>query len=258
MLIVINTFIMLAKKLEEIGLNEKEAKVYIATLELGQGSAAEIAKKSGVNRATTYFTLENLMKWGLVSASNEEKVQTFVPEDPAQLENIITKQQQELEVKKQSLKGLVDELNNINRATVNKPIVKYYLGKEGMMRMTNKSFEDVHNKTMYVAFSKDKLNLFLDNSENEKLREKRISQNIKSKALYNAKNETLSTDKDNARMKVSDEKYPFPGDIAVYGNKIRLSSYSDQIGIIVENKDIAETLRSIFILATESAQNKNP
>ena len=72
-IILINITNMLTKKLEEIGLNEKEAKVYIAVLELGEGSASEIAKKSEVNRATTYFTLENLMKIGLVSASNEEK-----------------------------------------------------------------------------------------------------------------------------------------------------------------------------------------
>jgi len=91
---------MLIKKLEEIGLSDKEAKVYIAVLELGEGSASEIAKKSEVNRATVYFTLENLMKLGLVSATNEEKKQKFVPEDPSQLENIITKQQQELEQKK--------------------------------------------------------------------------------------------------------------------------------------------------------------
>ena len=91
---------MFTKQLEEIGLNEKEARVYIATLELGQGSAAEIAKKSGVNRATTYFTLENLMKIGLVSASNEEKKQLFVPEDPSQLENILERQKQAIEQKR--------------------------------------------------------------------------------------------------------------------------------------------------------------
>ncbi len=70
---------MLTKKLEEIGLNEKEAKVYIATLELGEGSASEIAKKSEVNRATTYFILEKLIKMGLVSTSNKEIYKNLSP-----------------------------------------------------------------------------------------------------------------------------------------------------------------------------------
>jgi sugar-specific transcriptional regulator TrmB len=248
---------MFTKQLEEIGLNEKEAKVYIATLELGQGSAAEIAKKSGVNRATTYFTLENLMKIGLVSASNEEKKQLFVPEDPSQLENILERQKQAIEQKKVGLKDLIENLNSINSASVKKPIVKYYLGKDGVMRMADMSFDDVRSETMYVAFSKDNLNAFLGSDQNDRLRKKRISRNINSKALYNSKSETLPIDSKNLRIKLNSTDYPLPGDIAVYQNKIRLTSFNDNIGIIIENKDIAETFKSVFKLAIESAQNKN-
>ncbi len=248
---------MLTKKLEEIGLNEKEAKVYVAVLELGEGSASEIAKKSEVNRATTYFTLENLMKIGLVSASNEEKKQKFVPEDPSQLENIITKQQRELEEKKKGLKDIVEELNSINSASIKKPIVKYYLGKEGIMRMAESSFEEVANEEMWLAFSKDDLDEFLSSSENEKLIKKRESKNNVLRGLYNSDKLTLSSKAPNIRLKVDSKKYYFPGDIAIYGNKIRLTSYKDQIGIIIENEDIAETLKSVFKLAIEYAKNKN-
>lgn len=248
---------MLIKKLEEIGLNEKEAKVYVATLELGQGSAADIAKKAGVNRATTYFTLENLMKIGLVSASNEEKKQMFVPEDPAQLENIITKQQQALEAKKQSLKVLVEELNSINSASIKKPIVKYYLGKEGVMRMAKSSFDFTKNETMYLAFSKDNLHLLLTEEENNKLINKRAKDNTKLQAIYNADNYTIESTKDNRRIKVDKEKYPLPGDVAVYRDRVRLTSYKDRIGIIIENEDIAETIRSIFKLAFKDLTDKN-
>lgn len=248
---------MLIKKLEEIGLNEKEAKVYVAALELGQGSASEIAKKAGVNRATTYFTLENLMKIGLVSASNEEKKQMFVPEDPAQLENIITKQQQALEAKKQSLKGLVEELNSINSASIKKPIVKYYLGKEGVMRMAKSSFDFTKNETMYLAFSKDNLHLLLTEEENNKLINKRAKDNTKLQAIYNADNYTIESTKDNRRIKVDKEKYPLPGDVAVYRDRVRLTSYKDRIGIIIENEDIAETIRSIFKLAFKDLTDKN-
>jgi sugar-specific transcriptional regulator TrmB len=247
---------MLTKKLEEIGLNEKEAKVYIATLELGQASAADIAKKSGVNRATTYFTLENLMTLGLVSASNEEKVQTFVPEDPAQLENIITKQQQELEVKKQSLKGLVGELSSINSASVKKPIVKYYLGKEGIMRMASAGFDYVKDQKMFLGFSLDNLNQFLSIEERKKLQDNRIKNETRVETLYNSTDENIKSEKASV-TKVDQKQYPLPGDVAIYDNKIRLTSYKDQIGIIIENKDIAETLKSIFKLAVESAKNKN-
>ena len=78
----------LEKELQEVGLQEKEAKVYIAMLELGRATAQDIAKKADVNRATTYFVMENLMKKGLASAIDEGPRQYFLPEDPSQLEAI--------------------------------------------------------------------------------------------------------------------------------------------------------------------------
>lgn len=245
---------MFTKQLEEIGLNEKEAKIYVATLELGQGSAAEIAKKSGVNRATTYFTLENLMKIGLVSASNEEKKQLFVPEDPSQLENILEKQKQAIEQKRFGLKKLVGDLNSINSASVKKPIVKYYLGKEGIMRMASSSFNFTKDEPMWLAFSKDEMDNFISKEENEKLKQTRLKNKSSVRALYNSEQITLESDKDNTRIKINKSDYIFPGDIAVYKDKIRLTSYRDEIGIIIENKDIAETLKSIFKLAIKAAK----
>lgn len=42
----------LENKLKELGLADKEARVYLASLELGSDTVQNIAKKSGVNRAT--------------------------------------------------------------------------------------------------------------------------------------------------------------------------------------------------------------
>ena len=48
----------LIEKLEEFGLSEKEAKVYMASLEIGEATADQIAKHSGVNRSTTYVQIQ--------------------------------------------------------------------------------------------------------------------------------------------------------------------------------------------------------
>lgn len=41
---------MLERVLEKFGLSEKEAKIYLATLELGQATVQQIAKKAGLVR----------------------------------------------------------------------------------------------------------------------------------------------------------------------------------------------------------------
>ncbi|MDZ4385041.1 MAG: helix-turn-helix domain-containing protein, partial [Candidatus Moranbacteria bacterium] len=76
---------MLEKDLQEIGLNEKEARVYLSALELGQSTVQDIAKKALVNRATTYFVIESLMKSGLMSSFQKGKKQYFVAADPDRL-----------------------------------------------------------------------------------------------------------------------------------------------------------------------------
>ncbi|MGB2791347.1 MAG: helix-turn-helix domain-containing protein, partial [Candidatus Moraniibacteriota bacterium] len=118
----------LEKELQEIGLQEKEARVYIAMLELGRATAQDIAKKADVNRATTYFVMENLMKKGLASAVDEGTKQYFLPEDPSQLEAIFEKKRIEFEAQKERVSALVSELSERNALKNKNPVVKYYLG----------------------------------------------------------------------------------------------------------------------------------
>lgn len=73
---------MLAKILQNIGLTEKEAKVYLACLELGPQPVSEIAKKARINRVTAYDILEKLLKKGLVNFVTKEKIKFFNATDP--------------------------------------------------------------------------------------------------------------------------------------------------------------------------------
>ncbi len=56
----------LEQVLINLGLNEKQAKVYLALLQLGSGSVPSISVKSGVKRPTTYLILEELRRKELV------------------------------------------------------------------------------------------------------------------------------------------------------------------------------------------------
>ncbi|MBU2442745.1 MAG: helix-turn-helix domain-containing protein, partial [Nanoarchaeota archaeon] len=53
--------------LEDLGLSEAEAKVYLALLETGSTLAGPIIKKTGLHRGTTYQILQRLIEKGLVS-----------------------------------------------------------------------------------------------------------------------------------------------------------------------------------------------
>lgn len=67
--------------LEEFGLGEYEAKVYVALVEGGTGTAAEIAYRASVIRPKVYPTMKSLEQKGLVVVSNAMP-RTYTPVAP--------------------------------------------------------------------------------------------------------------------------------------------------------------------------------
>ena len=53
--------------LEEIGLSKNEAKIYLTLLRLGNVTATDIIKESGVHRSNVYDVLDSLVKKGCVA-----------------------------------------------------------------------------------------------------------------------------------------------------------------------------------------------
>ena len=65
-----------------IGLSQKEASVYLATLELGASPASDIAQRARLNRVTTYDILEKLMHKGFISIYTQRGLKIFAATDP--------------------------------------------------------------------------------------------------------------------------------------------------------------------------------
>lgn len=120
-----------------LGLSEKEAKVYLATLELGTDTAQNIATKADMNRATTYVILEKLMNQGLATTSEEGKKTVFTASDPHELTHYLEEQKREIESKKQYLDSAISQLMAIYNAKSGKPTVRFYQGGEGMAALNS-------------------------------------------------------------------------------------------------------------------------
>src|SRR3989338_11631919 len=79
------------KSLEYIGFSKKEVLVYLALLELGQGTVTEISRKAGINRPTGYHILSSLEAKELVKLSGKEPKQEYIAESPDQIEKMLLK-----------------------------------------------------------------------------------------------------------------------------------------------------------------------
>src|SRR4051812_25054594 len=79
----------LIASIEDLGLSQKEARVYLANLMLGPATVQKIADQSGIKRVTTYVILESLNNLGLVSQSTKGKKTYFVAEEPSHLRRLL-------------------------------------------------------------------------------------------------------------------------------------------------------------------------
>lgn len=71
--------------LQNIGLTEKEAAVYLTLLMTGTATASEISCRADVRRTTTYQTLLDLKAKKLITETIIDSVQKFKAESPDHL-----------------------------------------------------------------------------------------------------------------------------------------------------------------------------
>ncbi|TSC95793.1 MAG: transcriptional regulator TrmB [Candidatus Berkelbacteria bacterium Licking1014_2] len=256
---------MLTRSLEKLGLSEKEAKVYLATLELGQAAVQQIAKKAGLVRPTTYVILESLMKSGLATTIEQDKKTLYAAESPEQLKTLLKYSEEEIKEKEQRLEQAMPELQAIYNLAENRPKVKFYEGKEGIIAMQEEFFRVVKKskEKEIVGFTPiDELfKVFPDYKETYTKR--RVGEEIRNRVIYTTSQGRLSDASDKKAMRearfIPKNKFPFSSGFTVYGDdRLALISYGDRLmGVAIESKELTQTFRVIFELAWEAAKKYN-
>ena len=112
------------QELQEVGLNENEAKVYLQVLKDQGETASTIAKRAKINRTTVYLELNNLIEKGLVSYLIKNKKRFFQAVEPEKLIDI-------LDEKKQKITKIIPQLKGLHK-TINPFKIEILEGKEGV------------------------------------------------------------------------------------------------------------------------------
>lgn len=245
----------LLEKLEEFGLAEKEAKVYFAALELGNSTAEKLAKQAAVNRSTTYVQIEALMEMGLMSTHEVGKKTMYTAESPQNLKRLYERKQEQLKQKFTVLETFLPELSKFYNASGERPLVRFFQGREGLITMRNEVLRS-EEKKIYMAFSFDELwALFADDMESlYAWSAERAKRKIHSSIIYTKSGDDVKAVALQELRRVSNIDFPFESDIYIFDNKVAMASLKGNVaGVIIENKALANTMKSLFLLAWESA-----
>jgi sugar-specific transcriptional regulator TrmB len=243
---------MLLSELQDLGLSQEEAKVYLSVLELGGAAVSTIAKKAGVHRVSCYHTLDNLVGMGLVSTLSKNKVKYFTVESP----KILVKQ---MESRFAKAEKLLPELMSLTNALAYKPKIQYYEGAEGVKNIMEDTLtaegeivgytnlakvQDVLSEAYIKDYSARKLELGL--------RSRMLSPMSEDAIKYTERFYPKNYDKDLLEILfVNKDQFMFEYEINIYGNKVSVISLnSDElIGLIIESPVYAKTQRAVFDLA---------
>ena len=134
------------KILQNLGLNEKESKVYLATLSLGKTTIQMIAKAAEIKRTTAYNVVDSLQQKGLITVEIDGFKKKFVAENPERLEKMIDDSRNDLH------KSL-PELQSLYNLGGEESVIRYYEGKEAIKSVYLDNIRDIKPQQEYMVIS---------------------------------------------------------------------------------------------------------
>ena len=256
----------LISHIEELGLSNKEARVYVACLLTGAAAVQRIADQAGIKRVTTYVILESLVGLGLVSQSVKGKKTLFIAEDPSNLRRLLDKRAHELHEQQVNFDTILPELAALKSIPLDSPNMKYYDSIDGIQTIMN-SFLDRGRREdvefVYGISNIDRVNDFFPEFEAASANPQRKSAGIRSKFLYTSSRGPVLRETDHLSNRQSRfvpiEQFPMMSDFTIVGDNVMMLTLNGKnpLGITITSTELAASFKAIFDITWAAAEPFN-
>lgn len=240
----------LKKLLEQTGFTEKEALIYLALLELGEGNVSDISKITELKRPIIYVILEGLIKRGHASELPSKKVNTYQASDPG----IILRKIQDTAKNFSEMLPIFRTLSNKGKK---KPKIFYYETKGGIWNI----YEEMsRSKNPFFITSYASIRKFFPNAI-----DKWVDEDIKAGLIKDGYH-LIPDDEENIEIgkrfkkanqgvRTLSELKNIKMDFTIFGNKLAVTSLEDEPFIVViESEELVNSMRPIFEIAWEKGK----
>jgi HTH-type transcriptional regulator, sugar sensing transcriptional regulator len=231
--------------LEKLGINGKEADVYLAILKLEKATVIELSKSTGLKRTTIYHCLENLLVNGLATKMKKDDKHYYLAENPQEsLENI-------LKEKKEAVHSALPELKKIFGAGVFQPEIKIYRHKGGLRKLFDEII-DSGEKDLPYYISDFNLEELLGEKYVDEWVKRRIKLGLKSRSLRSFHYKPLREEgalhsQQKREVKFLPDGIQIKPFMCIYENKVAvISSKEENLGFVINSKDFAAAQKEIF------------
>ncbi len=249
--------------LEDSGLKSGEAEVYDLLLQYGDSPAANLTSKTKLKRGMVYKFLDDLKKKGLVSTYSKNKKTYFRAEHPHRLMQKIEDSLQDFQSQRTALEAILPELAEKYNQKETRPTVIHYEGITGIRKV----FKDIYapkNEPVYGCVDLESSENAVSNEVVKDLIPLRIKNKVQAISFIGKSKlgeQIHIKDKTSLRDSIllDKRKYPIPAEIDIYEDKVALLSFEkgNFSGILIQNRDIATSLKTIFKLAFKKSEKQD-
>ena len=258
----------LFQQIKGLGLQDNEAKIYLALLELGQGTVTQISQRAKLNRTTGYDVLERLGIYGLVHRSMSGKgKRVYAAESPTRLKQFLKQKKKQIEKNLEEIDSVLPDLQSLHKTQL-KPIIKFAEGQKAMEELYLNMLD-----SKSAVYSILNLEGFADNfdemgrSQSEERFKRGINQKVislKSKDALTWYNKTYGGKKDRQknteyRWIDKDERYSTAGEVVIFDDKVIgiLSQPEESVAFEIQGQTFADFLKIVFEMGRDKAGEKN-
>lgn len=244
--------IELIKGLEAYGLDQKEAKVYLAGLELGGASVLELARRTKLPRTTLYPILEKLVGRGVFREGKKKSTTLYLPESPQQL-------LEKMHEREAQLQHSLPALELLKETSHGGPGVTFYEGTEGFKRLwkliLNSGITEYRLLTSGIGLRDYVKEPYIVH----RVVEERKKRGIRSRQLIRdgrVAREIISKDSEELReSRILPAQVDLPATVIIFADQVAfITSRHENTMIILASGDVAATYKTLFDLVWEKAQ----
>jgi len=130
----------------DLGFSERETKVYLALLELGETTVGPIAAKTRIQHSKVYQTIEKLIDRGLATFVIKSKTKHFQAQSPNRILSMIRE-------KERNFQGILPELEQRQKQVQSPQTARIYEGYKAIKSMYESIIEELNKKSYYYVFA---------------------------------------------------------------------------------------------------------
>jgi len=246
----------LKELLTQLGLNDKEIKVYLVCLELGESSIVEIRKRAVLARTTVFHCLERLDEKGLIDIVETGKGRIYFPHPPKKIVTLLSEQSEKLKEQAEDFQNYLPELNQIYNVSPFQPKVRFFVGLE-MKDIFEEILDSPIEEFMYLGET-NKIMSILSKRFLSQFVKSKVEKGIWTKSLRVKREEDPFFDAKTGLRKVRylPENFKAPANIYIYHHNVAIiTTAKENFALVITSKEYAETMRHWFNELWKTSKN---